>query len=164
AFRHYGSGPLAQCVVERNASIAGAGLASAALPVNATRVTHLDGRIGRARAPGRLLAGRYRVEARIADGGMGMIYRARRVPLERPVALKIIKSELVQYPELVGRFLQEARCGARLQSPHTTRVLDAGEDDAGRPFFAMELLIGSDLGELLERQGTLPMHSALDYL
>lgn len=92
----------------------------------------------------------YRVIRKVGEGGMGHVYRAHDPILERDVALKVIK------PDLPGaarrRFIREARYGARLCHPNVVRVYDLGQlDGSGLDWFAMEYLVGRDLGDLLAR-------------
>jgi len=95
-------------------------------------------------------AKQYRIERLLGEGGMGLVYRAFDPILERSVALKMIK------PDLPGaarrRFVREARYGARLCHPNVVRVYDLGRlTTQGLDWFAMEYLVGRDLGDLLKR-------------
>jgi serine/threonine-protein kinase len=116
------------------------------------------------RAPGTVVAGKYRIERVLGEGGMGVVYRARHLALDEPIALKLLSSELAKHPEAVARFLREARACARLRSKHVVTVHDAGTLDEGTPYVAMELLEGSDLGDLLRDRGPLPVVDAVDYV
>jgi serine/threonine-protein kinase len=94
-------------------------------------------------ACGAVFAGRYRVERRIAAGGMGAVYEVVHIETNRRRALKVMHAEMVQSDELRGRFRQEARVAAEIDSEHIVDVFDAGIDDAtGMPFLVMELLRG----------------------
>jgi eukaryotic-like serine/threonine-protein kinase len=86
---------------------------------------------------GRLLDGRYRVEATLARGGMATVYRALDTRLDRPIALKVMHPELAVDEEFVARFISEARSAARLSHPAVVAVFDQGEDDDA-VFLAME--------------------------
>ncbi len=95
------------------------------------------------------LEGRYRIEAPIAKGGMGSVYRAWQTGLERPVALKHLKPELSGSLDLVQRFLAEARLAARISHPNVVRVLDSGSGPAGL-YIVYELIEGKSLRVLMK--------------
>ena len=100
------------------------------------------------------LEGRYRIEAPIAKGGMGSVYRAWQTGLARPVALKHLRSELAGSPDLVQRFLAEARLAARISHPNVVRVLDSGSGPAGL-YIVYELIEGRSL-RVLVTEGLAP--------
>jgi predicted Ser/Thr protein kinase len=100
-----------------------------------------------------IIAGRFRVECEIGRGGMGTVYRASHLGLERPVAVKILKQEFAAYPEVADRFMREARTMARLKHPRAAIIFDAGHLADGRPFIVMEYVEGSTLAETLAREG-----------
>jgi predicted Ser/Thr protein kinase len=100
-----------------------------------------------------IIAGRFRVEREIGRGGMGTVYRASHLGLERPVAIKILKQEFAAYPEVADRFMREARTMARLKHPRAAIIFDAGHLADGRPFIVMEYVEGSTLAETLQREG-----------
>jgi eukaryotic-like serine/threonine-protein kinase len=107
---------------------------------------------------GRLLDGRYRVEATVARGGMATVYRALDTRLDRPTALKVMHPELASDEEFVGLFISEARSAARLSHPAVVAVFDQGEDD-GTVFLAMEYVEGRTLRRVLRDRGRLsPAH------
>lgn len=112
---------------------------------------------------GRLLDARYRVESRLARGGMGTVYRATDIRLDRTVALKVMRDELAEDAEFVARFIREAKSAARLAHPNVVAVFDQGED-AGRVFLAMEFVEGRTLGDLIRERGALPPQTALAIL
>lgn len=97
------------------------------------------------------IAGRYRLDRRLAEGGMGVVYAGWHITLDQPVAVKVIQKELVNNADAIHRFIEEARALAQLRGPHVAQVLDAGIED-GSPFIVMELLRGRDLRTLLEEQ------------
>ncbi|MDT7778206.1 MAG: eukaryotic-like serine/threonine-protein kinase [Acidobacteriota bacterium] len=101
-----------------------------------------------------IIAGRFRVECEIGRGGMGTVYRASHLGLERPVAIKILKQEFAAHPEIAERFMREARTMARLKHPRGAMIFDAGHLADGRPFIVMEYVEGSTLAETLAREGT----------
>jgi streptogramin lyase/predicted Ser/Thr protein kinase len=97
----------------------------------------------------------YRIDARLARGGMGVVYRATHLGLERPVALKVIARELAGDASFRERFLRESRLAARLDHPAVVPVYDSREVD-GELFVAMRLVEGGDLRGLIDRDGPLP--------
>jgi serine/threonine protein kinase len=103
--------------------------------------------------PTAIIAG-YRIEQAIGRGGMGVVYRARQLALERPVAIKLIATERAQDPVFRARFERESRLAASIEHPNVIPVYEAGEDD-GLLFIAMRLVEGTDLAELLEHDGAL---------
>ncbi|MBL9103951.1 MAG: protein kinase [Myxococcales bacterium] len=105
--------------------------------------------------PGVIVAGRYRIVAPLGAGGMGDVYRAVQEPLGREVALKVIRAEN-QTPELCQRFHSEVRTMAAVKHRGVATVFDFGTYVDGTLFYAMELIHGSNLRELLEREGPLP--------
>ena len=96
-----------------------------------------------------LVAGRYRLEARIAAGGMGEVWRGTDDVLGRPVAVKMLRTEYAQHPGTLARFRAEARHASALSHPGIARVYDYGEAEA--PYLVMELVDGLSLAEVLER-------------
>jgi eukaryotic-like serine/threonine-protein kinase len=115
-------------------------------------------------APGTVLAGKYRVERLLGEGGMGWVVVATHLQLEQRVALKFMHaSHATGSPDAVGRFLREARAAARIQSEHVARVSDFGTLDNGSPYLVMEYLEGQDLDGLLQARGALPIALAIDY-
>ncbi len=112
---------------------------------------------------GQVIAGKYRVERVIGEGGMGTVLAARHELLDVPVAVKVLSAELSHQPSIIARFLREARAVARLKSEHVARVMDVGTIGEGQPFIVMELLDGEDLEKRLTR-GPLPVPQAADFL
>jgi Flp pilus assembly protein TadD len=95
-------------------------------------------------------AGRYLIEGEIARGGMGAVLRATDPELNRPLAVKILLAAHAGRPELARRFLEEAQVMGQLQHPGVPPIHDIGRLDDGRPFFAMKLIKGRTLAELLK--------------
>ncbi|HZU82574.1 MAG TPA: serine/threonine-protein kinase [Polyangiaceae bacterium] len=114
-------------------------------------------------AKGDLLAGKYRVERVLGSGGMGVVVAARHLQLDVLVALKFMTEEARQDPDLVGRFLREARAAAQLRSEHIARVSDVGTLESGAPYQVIEYLEGCDLEAVLESDGPLPIDAAVEY-
>lgn len=110
---------------------------------------------------GYTLAGRYRMVARIAGGGMGDVYRAHDLLLDRPVAVKVLQPSLANDPDLVRRFRDEARAAARLSHPNVVAVHDWGSEDEKTYFMVMEYVAGTDLRDVLVGRGPLdPVRAA----
>jgi serine/threonine protein kinase/formylglycine-generating enzyme required for sulfatase activity len=99
--------------------------------------------------------GDYEVDltARLGGGGMGTLYRARQISVDRPVALKVLASELSSDPDFTAQFEAEARLAANLAHPHIVAVYGAGAHE-GRRYIAFELVNGIDLSRYLERRQT----------
>ena len=100
-----------------------------------------------------IIAGRFRIEYEIGRGGMGTVYRAIHLGLERPVAVKIIKPEFAGDRDVADRFLREARTMAKLRHPHAAMIFDAGNLPDGRHFIVMEFVEGVTLSDSLAREG-----------
>src|SRR5215813_10233034 len=90
--------------------------------------------------------GHYRIERRLGEGGMGVVFAAHDERLQRPVALKLVRSELND-PQLLARFWREARAAAGLNHPGICQVYEIGEANDGRPYIVMELLEGQPLAD-----------------
>jgi serine/threonine protein kinase len=112
----------------------------------------------------KLLAGKYRLERTLGEGGMGVVYAAEHVDLQKRVAIKIMREELISQSELVERMLGEARTVARLRSEHVAQVIDVGRLSGGAPFIVMEYLDGCDLGTKLASGEPLPVELAVAYV
>ncbi|HUR95135.1 MAG TPA: serine/threonine-protein kinase [Gemmatimonadales bacterium] len=115
-------------------------------------------RLGRQVAAAREL-GSYRLEAKLGQGGMGEVWRARHRMLARPAAIKVIRPPAGGQgvtDELQRRFEQEAQAIARLRSPHTVELYDFGVAENGAFYYVMELLDGLDTDALVRRHGPLP--------
>jgi ABC-type branched-subunit amino acid transport system substrate-binding protein/DNA-binding beta-propeller fold protein YncE len=112
--------------------------------------------------PGTTFAG-YRVDSLVGRGGMGVVYRATDLSLERPVALKLIAPELAEDERFRDRFLREPRLAASLDHPNVIPIYEAGEHDR-QLYLAMRFVDGSDLKSVLEREGRLPPDRALAIL
>jgi serine/threonine-protein kinase len=105
-------------------------------------------------AVGRCLGGRYRMGALLATGGMGEVWAADDLLLDRPVAVKLLGGALAGDGRAAERLRREARAAARLAHPNIARVLDLGEE-GGRPYLVMELLEGESLAARLSRAGAM---------
>ncbi|HET6380820.1 MAG TPA: protein kinase [candidate division Zixibacteria bacterium] len=112
--------------------------------------------------PGRLLAGRYRVEALLARGGMARVYRAQDITLDRPVAVKVLAEPYARDAAFVARFLAEARTAASFSHPNLAHVYDSGSDGDVH-FIVMELLEGyRSLRDVIRERDRLPPAQAVD--
>jgi serine/threonine-protein kinase len=111
-----------------------------------------DGRVGS------VLDGRYRVLERLAEGGMGVVYRAERVPVGRPVAVKFLHQVYAEDRESRSRFERETRVLFKLSHPHCVSVIDFGMD--GGPYVVMDFVTGTTLKDRLE-DGPLPVAEAI---
>ena len=109
---------------------------------------------------GSVIAG-YRIDSRIGRGGMGVVYRAHHLSLERQAALKIIAPDLAESSGFRERFSREARVAAALTHPNIVTVYDAGEVD-GTLYLAMQFIEGSDLARILATDGRLKPYRAID--
>jgi serine/threonine protein kinase len=108
-----------------------------------------------------LRRGPYVLLERLGDGGMGQVYKARHAKLGRIVALKVIHRDQVANHQAVRRFHREIEAMAQLDHPNVVRAFDAGEE-GGLHFFAMELVDGTDLYQLVKTRGPLPIAEACD--
>jgi serine/threonine-protein kinase len=113
---------------------------------------------------GELLAGKYRIERLLGSGGMGTVYAAHHELLYQRVAIKLLKGDIVDSPEAVTRFLNEARAAARIQGEHVARVMDVGQLPEGIPYMVLEYLDGFDLAQVLQKESRLPITQAVDYV
>jgi serine/threonine protein kinase len=113
---------------------------------------------------GDLVAGKYRVDRVLGEGGMGVVVAATHEQLDQRVALKFLLPELVSNPEVVQRFMREARAAVKIHSEHVARVLDVGVTESGTPFMVMEYLDGEDLSQMLAARGPLPPEETVGYV
>jgi eukaryotic-like serine/threonine-protein kinase len=112
-------------------------------------------------SPGDVLAGKYRVERVIGEGGMGVVVAATHLQLGQLVALKFAT---VESGAAAARFLREAKSAVRLRSEHVAKVTDVGTLESGFPYMVMEYLEGQDLSEVLRVRGPLPVSDAVGYV
>jgi serine/threonine-protein kinase len=113
---------------------------------------------------GTVIAGKYRVERVIGQGGMGVVLAARHLGLDEMVAVKLIREERAEGTEALARFQREARAAARIKNEHVARVLDVDRVPEGAPYIVMELIDGTDLHALVARRGPLPPDEAVTYI
>lgn len=115
-------------------------------------------------AAGQVLGGKYRIDGMLGAGGMGVVLAATHLDLDAPVAIKVLRDELLRSEEIVARMLMEARAAAKMRGAHVVRVLDVARLESGAPYIVMERLEGSDLAAVLQARGALPMQEAVDYV
>lgn len=113
---------------------------------------------------GAIVAGKYRIERKLGEGGMGLVVAASHLSLGGQVALKFLTQGDELRQDAVTRFTREAQSVARIKSEHVARVLDMGKLDSGDPFIVMELLEGTDLHKLVRKNGPLPVTDAVEYV
>lgn len=111
---------------------------------------------------GTIVRGKYRILARLGEGGMAVVYKAHHELLDEDRALKVIKPGLAHDAEFMGRFKNEAIIARKLNHPNAVRVDDLDIAEDGLPFIAMELVVGDALETLIRRAGPLPVSMALD--
>lgn len=104
----------------------------------------------------------FMIEDKLGQGGMGVVYKAKQLNLERYVALKVLSDELASDTEFVERFFKEARAAASLSHANIVQVYDAGSTLDGIYYFAMELVEGETLDTRITRDGILPQKEALE--
>ena len=113
---------------------------------------------------GMVIDGRYRLDATLGRGGMGLVYRAAHVGLRRQVAVKILHPSLVASPDVRSRFEREALSVGKIDHPNCVAVYDTGRLPDGSLYLAMELLEGKPLSDVLEQEGQIAPGRALHIL
>lgn len=108
---------------------------------------------------GTILAGRYEILKLLGQGGMGAVYKARDIDLDRTVALKLIRPELAKNPEILRRFKQELILARQVTHKNVIRIFDLGQSD-GIKFITMDFVEGQDLRSLLHEKGKFPPEQA----
>ena len=126
--------------------------------------TAIDGDSDGSELIGRLIDGRYRLEATLGRGGMGLVFRAAHVGLRRQVAVKILHPSLATSSDVRNRFEREALAVGKIDHPHCVTVYDVGRLEDGALYLAMELLEGRALADVLEHEGQLAPGRALHIL
>ena len=110
---------------------------------------------------GRIVANRFEIISKIGAGGMGAVYKARQLGMDRYVAVKVLLREVAHDEKLVKRFKIEALAASRLSHPNTIRIYDFGEMEDGTLYIAMEFLEGKSLQKVLNLEKTLPVRRTL---
>src|ERR1043165_6285796 len=111
---------------------------------------------------GATLAGKYRIDARLNEGGMGTVYRGTHVLMDKTVAIKVLRPSLAADEKIVARFSREARAASRISHPNALSVTDFGEDESGHVFLVMEFLSGKTLKQVIRDEGPLPLARVVD--
>jgi serine/threonine protein kinase len=113
---------------------------------------------------GKTLAGKYRLDERISEGGMGSVYRGTHVLMDKTVAVKVLRPSLAADEKIVARFSREARAASRINHPHALSVTDIGEDENGVVFLVMEYLSGRTLKEIIRENGPMALPRVVEIL
>jgi len=110
------------------------------------------------------LAGKFRIERVLGQGGMGVVVAATHIQLDERVALKFLLPAALSNPEAVARFAREARAAVKIKSEHVARVSDVGTLESGSPYMVMEYLDGQDLAEWVRRSGAMRVADAVEFV
>ncbi|MEP6635533.1 MAG: protein kinase, partial [Acidobacteriota bacterium] len=113
---------------------------------------------------GQTLAGKYRIEERLNEGGMGTVYRATHVLMDKTVAIKVLRASLAADEKIVARFSREARAASRISHPHALSVTDFGEAENGVVFLVMEYLDGKTLKEVIRQEGPMALPRVVEII
>src|SRR5262249_30574604 len=113
---------------------------------------------------GKTLAGKYRIDEKLSEGGMGAVYRGTHVLMDKTVAVKVLRPSLAADEKIVARFSREARAASRISHPHALSVTDFGEDEQGVVFLVMEYLSGKTLKEIIRENGPMPIDRVVEIL
>jgi serine/threonine-protein kinase len=116
-----------------------------------------------------LLAGKYRIERFVAEGGMGVVVEATHLQLEERVAIKFLRPEALggddkASSDATTRFVREARAAIKIRSEHVVRIYDVASLESGAPYIVMEFLEGADLEHVLSEKGALTPSDAIDHI
>jgi serine/threonine-protein kinase len=106
---------------------------------------------------GTVIDGRYAIEAVLGAGGMGIVYRARHVAIQKALAVKVLRADFARDVEMTQRFVREARAASAIGNPHIVDISDFGVLPDGSTYFVMEYPEGQPLGALLHRGGPIPV-------
>ena len=112
--------------------------------------------------PGIVVDGRYRVQRLIGRGGIGLVYLCHHEVLEKPVAMKVLRPEYAEQPDVIERFVNEARAASAIKSAHIVNTLDVGSLPSGAPYFVMEYIDAETLATRLQNEHALPLFEALE--
>jgi hypothetical protein len=113
---------------------------------------------------GQILAGKFRIERVLGQGGMGVVVAATHIQLDERVALKFLLPEALSNPEAVARFAREARAAVKIKSEHVARVSDVGTLESGSPYMVMEYLEGRDLADWVRHSGAMRIPDAVEFV
>lgn len=110
---------------------------------------------------GMVLDERYRIESKLGEGGMGVVFLATHIVIEKTVAVKVLKRDVARDRSVVGRFVQEAKAASRIGHPNIVDVTDFGTTPDGMTYSVMEYVDGETLHQVLQREGALEVQRAL---
>lgn len=113
---------------------------------------------------GQTLIGKYRIDERLNEGGMGAVYRGTHVLMEKTVAIKVLRSSLAADQKIVARFSREARAASRISHPHALSVTDFGESEEGVVFLVMEYLNGTTLKDTIRKEGPMQLPRVVEII
>ena len=111
---------------------------------------------------GQVLAGKYRIDEKIDEGGMGCVYRATHVLMEKVIAVKVLHPALAADDKIVQRFTREAKAASRISHPHAINVTDFGESDNGVVYLVMEYLRGRTLKDIVRSGGPMTLQRTVE--
>ena len=155
--------PLSEQTIETTGNGATAEVLAGALP-GEPQHTSLRGALGSEASVGNVIVERYVLQSLIAQGSMGVVWRAYDRRLEGPVAIKLVSPQLTLASAAARRLREEAALLARVDSFHVARMIDAGDTESGTPYLVTELLEGVTLQQLLELGIDLPLREAIDWM
>jgi serine/threonine protein kinase len=110
---------------------------------------------------GTTLDGRYYIEKKLGEGGMGVVFAAKHIIIEKLVAIKVLKKEVARDHSVVKRFVQEAKAASRIGHPNIVDVTDFGTTPDGMTYSVMEFVEGRTLGQVLKDDGVMPVSRVL---
>lgn len=113
---------------------------------------------------GQTLAGKYRIDERLSEGGMGTVYKGTHVLMDKTVAVKVLRPSLAADEKIVARFSREARAASKISHPHALSVTDFGEDENGIVFLVMEYIDGQTLKDIIREQGPMPLARVVEII
>jgi serine/threonine-protein kinase len=113
---------------------------------------------------GQVLAGKYRMDERLNEGGMGAVYRGTHVLMDKTVAVKVLRPALAADEKIVARFSREARAASRISHPHAVSVTDFGESEDGVVFLVMEYLDGKTLKDIIRDEGPMALPRVVEII
>ena len=135
------------------------------VPQRAAPASAVVGRSLEAVKPGRMIAGKFRVEKELGRGGFGVVVQARNLTIDQVVAIKVLTpSEESAWTEDAARFKREAQATAALRSEHVVRILDVDFLEDGSPYMVMEYLEGETLHHTIHTRGPLAVEEAVDHV
>src|ERR1043166_8200366 len=113
---------------------------------------------------GSVLSGKYRIDERLNEGGMGTVYRGTHVLMDKTVAIKVLRPSLAADEKIVARFSREARAASRISHPNALSVTDFGEDENGIDFLVMEYLSGKTLKQVIRGGGPMALARTVEIM